>query len=118
MHTGLGKPDASPSAPLYAGGGEQGGVAMHHSFMPACLLGLIALALSAPALAQSGEAACPAPGTQLTFSDGGRIEAVGSQAGPICRMKSLRNDHSFERLFGAFDPKAKLIQANLDKISS
>lgn len=54
--------------------------------------------------AKSGEAHCPKPGTQFTYSDGGRIEAVSDQGNYVCRFKSLKTQKTFDRLLGAFLP--------------
>jgi hypothetical protein len=54
--------------------------------------------------AQSGEVQCPKPGTRLTFSDGGQIEAVSDEGNYVCRFKSLKTQKTFDRLFGAFAP--------------
>ena len=45
------------------------------------LLGILLVfgSVAREAIAQSGEIHCPAPGTRLTYSDGGRIEAVADR---------------------------------------
>ncbi len=84
------------------------------------LLGIL-LAFSTAARessAQSGEVHCPPPGTQLTFSDGARIEAVAAQANHVCRFESLKTHGTFDRLLGAFAPTDPFIKANADKFQS
>ena len=70
------------------------------------LLGILLIlgSFAHEAVAQSGEIHCPAKGTQLTFSDGGHIEAVSDEGNYVCRFKSLRTEKKFDRLFGAFVP--------------
>src|SRR5436305_392840 len=67
---------------------------------------------------QSGEVHCPTPGTQLTFSNGNRIEAVSDQGNYVCRFKSLKTEKTFDSLFGAFTPTAPDVQANAEKFRS
>jgi hypothetical protein len=66
------------------------------------------------AAAQSGEVHCPAKGTQLTFSDAERIEAVSDEGNYVCRFKSLSTEKKFDRLFGVFLPTGP----NADQIRS
>lgn len=70
------------------------------------LLGVLLIfgSLAHESAAQSGDVHCPAKGTQLTFSDGGRIEAVSDEGNYVCRFKSLSTEKKFDRLFGAFLP--------------
>lgn len=53
--------------------------------------------------ADSGAVDCPAPGTQFTFSDGARIEAIDDQGSYVCRFKSLKTLKTFDRLLGVFN---------------
>jgi hypothetical protein len=80
------------------------------------LLGVLLIFGSAAgeSAAQSGDVHCPAKGTQLIFSDGGRIEAVGDQGNYVCRFKSMTTEKKFDRLFGAFLPTGP----NADQIRS
>src|SRR4051794_36366907 len=71
--------------------------------------------LGSPSFAQSTELSCPAPGTRYVFSNGGHGEAIGKGPGYACRFKSSRTGKEFVRLYGAFDPDAPLVKANLDK---
>jgi len=80
------------------------------------LLGVLLIfgSVAREAAAQSGDIHCPTKGTQLIFSDGGRIEAVSDQGNYVCRFKSLKTEKKFDRLFGAFLPTGP----NADQIRS
>jgi hypothetical protein len=65
---------------------------------------LVAGSIAIPSAAKSGEIHCPTPGTQFTYSDGGRIEAVSDQGNYVCRFKSLKTQKTFDRLLGGFVP--------------
>jgi hypothetical protein len=70
------------------------------------LLGLLLVvgSVAHEAGAQVGTIHCPPAGTRLTFSDGGRIEAVSDQGNYVCRFRSLKTFKPFDRLFGVFLP--------------
>src|SRR3569833_2770686 len=51
--------------------------------------------------AQPADIHCPTPGTRLTYSNGGRIEAVSDQGNYVCRFRSLATQTTFDRYFGA-----------------
>jgi len=82
------------------------------------LLGLLGLVLGPAAWARSGDAPCAARGTQFILSDGTNLEAVGAGSGALCRFRNTRTNGVFERLFGAFDPKNRLVKANLELLQS
>src|SRR5581483_4412951 len=82
---------------------------------PFSLLGvLLIFGSTQETVAQSGDVHCPAKGTQLVFSDGGRIEAVSDEGNYVCRFKSLSTEKKFDRLLGAFLPTGP----NADQIRS
>lgn len=84
------------------------------------LLGLLLAFGSAASesAAQAGEIRCPTPGTRLTFSYGGHIEAVSDQGNYVCRFKNLNTWKTFDSLFGSFLPTGPLIKPNVDKFRS
>lgn len=80
---------------------------------------LLAFGTSARELAaQSGEVRCPPPGTQLTFSLGGRLEAVSDQGNYVCRLRIPHSQKTFDLMFGAFTATAPTVQANAAKLRS
>ena len=54
--------------------------------------------------AQPADIHCPKPGTRLTYSNGGRIEAVSDQGNYVCRFRNMATQTTFDRFFGAFVP--------------
>lgn len=68
------------------------------------------------AAAQTSNGPCPAPGTQIRWSDGADVEAVSDAGAGMCRFKDRRNGKIFEKMIGAILPATPLVQPHMDEL--